>query len=100
MRIPSGQAPLLEQVDPGKHAVEPLVGREHRSLLDERPRILVERYDMDLEIEPAGAHEPQGPGERSIDLATPDARHKRLRDPDTVCKHGLCQSGASPRFEA
>lgn len=55
---------------------------------------------MDLEIEPAGAHEPQGPGERSIDLATPDARHKRLRDPDTVCKHGLCQSGASPRFEA
>jgi hypothetical protein len=76
-------APFLEEIDPCKHPIKALVGGHGGSSFDKRPRIFVERDDMDVEVEAARTNELQHALEGRVDIATLDPGDQRLRDAGT-----------------
>jgi hypothetical protein len=81
-----------------EECVEPPVRRAFEVLLRHRERILVERYDTDLEIETSGSYQPDHALDRGLDLAALDARDGRLRHPGALCELPLGQPGAPSRL--
>ena len=80
---------FLEELDAREEPVEPAVSVQLRSLLGKRPGILVEWYDMDLEIESACPDELEEPLERRLDPSGLDPRDEGLGYPRSGGKGSL-----------
>jgi hypothetical protein len=94
----SQPASLVQQIDAGKHSIEPLFGGEAVALFGERPCILVQGDDMHVEVEPARTHEPKHSIERGPNTTGFDPRDERLRCARPSRQLTLGQPGAQPRL--
>jgi hypothetical protein len=78
----------FEEIDPCEHPIKALVRGDGGPAFDKRPRIFVERDDMDVDIESASANELQHPLEGRVDIAALDPGDEGLRHAGTG-GHGL-----------
>jgi hypothetical protein len=86
----------VEEVGAGEHPIQPLVGGSRSPPLHERPRILVKGCDMDVQVEPAGAHELKASAERGVHAPRFDPRDERLGYARATCQRPLGQVGSTP----
>jgi hypothetical protein len=93
--FPRSRAPTrLEQLEAVEKSIEPLIGRESRTLLAQCPGILVERYDTDIEVEATGSHEVQCALERRRGASRLDACDRRLGGANPSPKLSLRESSS------